>query len=274
MKTSSNIFEIPVRSHGVMRLIPGAAPSRHWLSIAILALAAFISYCLFVDASLYADDWYIIWRMGAEPGWVLTGPDIARPLELLAFSIVKNFFGINPLAWRLTLIMLQWLSACLLYMLFVWLMPERRWSALACSLLFLLYPSVLTHTWLAFLNQTVVVCLTLGYALLVVHYIKRGSLVSLAGALFLLLISLLMYEAQLGLAALWGLIVLLIFPQIAWKRRLTALCAILLLCVPYAAWRAYMAGQVANGAVKYSLAEPVSPLRIIGRLLLGARIQL
>jgi hypothetical protein len=237
-----------------------------------LAFAVVLAYGPYLNGSVYADDWYIIWRLYSDPGWVLAGPDIARPLEYAVFSVAEHFLGISPLAWRLLLLVLHWISGCLLYTLLIRLFPAHRWSALACALLFLVYPSVLTHTWLAFMNPVAVACLVLLYAHLLLRYVQRGSVGALAAALVLLLVQLLMYEAQLGLVIAWALLVLFVSTAPV-QRRLTAAAATLLICIPYTAWRAYMALQVANSAVKYSLGESMSAETLLHRLIAALKVQ-
>lgn len=236
----------------------------------VTGTVAWLAFGLRYAPVLYSDDWaYIIdqYVYGNVQwfDWTNRRPFLEAPLLVLT-----GLFGLNINAFYLVIIALQVLASLLLYWLLRRLGIGPRVFAAGVSLLFLLYPADYTHMWLTMVGGWVVINLLLAYAHLLLSYANTGAAWSLLASCTLLLVSLGIYEAQLGLAMAWCVLLTVVKRQVSWRRR-SALLSPLGVGIVFAIWRMVSLNQ---RGVSDPLAGQMqfSPVVLLQRLVLGSKV--
>lgn len=247
----------------------------HLCAIAGLVIIAAIAYGIFYKPILHSDDWSVIlgrWYSGKINWFDLTEQ---RPLLMARFKILYGIFGLNLHAFYSVLWFLNLLNVVLVYLLLQRFLARNTAIVFGMAAIVLVYPADLTHMWLIMINIRTVVLSILLYAYLLLIYADNGHLVALLGALLCLLLSLGMYEGQLGIAMAWCLLLFVIKLPESWKRRL-GLALPIVLGVLFVLWRTvgYSVLQIEYADHGNEELLQLSPYIILSRLLRGYGLML
>jgi len=177
----------------------------------LTAIAALTQGLDYVPA-LFGDDW----NQGVEQvllgnaRWIDFGR--LRPLLFAPFLALHAAFGMAFDWWYLAVFGLYPATALVLYAILLRL-PCRvsKSQALFAAALFLVYPTNFTHMWLTAAHYYLALLLALGHALCLLLFVRGCQFAYLAVSFLLLLPSLGLYEAQLGIVALWPCILFVAF---------------------------------------------------------------
>jgi hypothetical protein len=163
------------------------------------------------------------------------------------------------------------LAAVLLYLLIRQFMLEWSLRAWAVAALTLVYPADFSQMWLAHvLHARIGWLLALAAASCLLTYLKRRSIGWLVLATVLSLVSLLLYEAHLGVFVAFALLAMAVKRDVPWRTRLMVLVPLAVNSL-YVLWRSI--GLRAAGGQDQYLSEitlGVGPLA--GRLQLGLQV--
>lgn len=107
---------------------------------------------------------------------------------------------------------------------------------LVITLLFLIFPTVYTHMWLTTIQLYYAACLSLLFGFLLMRFARSGNWLTLGIAVLSLSLSFGFYEAQLGIAYAWALI-LAAFPKTPGKRRIAILITLTVIAGGFVLWR-------------------------------------
>lgn len=241
-------------------------------------LIIFISGALLIHKFLYApilysDDWtqIIARNVWGTAQWI--DLDNRRPLLFLPFVLLYRIWGLNIHAFYVTLAGLEVISAFLLYKIIDKLLPDQPVYTGTVALLFMLYPTTYTHTWLTMIHAYSALVSTLIYVyLMLIFHENRQKLILFASFIFLS-ISFGLYEAQLGLILLWLLIIFLRNRG----RRSTSTNFVFILSLIWIAvfvsWRLWGQRRL-NIPDEYMSFLVMEPTVLVRRLILGLKIQL
>ena len=178
---------------------------QHLFPIIFLLLIGFIAYGFFYAPIIYNDDWSFMigrWYYGSMKLFDLGE---LRPLQKAPFAILYAVFGPNIHLFYVIFWALSVLAAIQLYFIMLRLVKNNP-IAFGIVAIFLIYPADFTHMWVSQLHNRLAVVFTLLYAHLLLVYRDNGRRAALWGGLLSLLLSLTMYEGQLGVAMLWCLL--------------------------------------------------------------------
>lgn len=186
--------------------------------IVFVSLIFILDPRFFTDPPLRSDDW----NMLIEPV-VFDSTDFVnfsgRRLFLLSlFALLSPIFQLNISLYYVANWLFNLLSGLTVYQIVRFAYPKHRWLALPAALIFLIYPVNYARTWLIISISTFALLLGLLAILLLVRYSREGQLWRLGLANILVLISLGIYEAALGLILLAG-VLLVINWEVTKKRR-------------------------------------------------------
>jgi len=159
---------------------------------------------------LYADDWPLIAEKHLNGTLDLVDPGAQRPLEEWPYALFLDWLGAPLPVLPFAAAVINILCALLFYLVLRSDPPgiDKATAAFA-ALILLVHPLDITHTWLTTINPRVALALLLLSFLLAASRIRSGgSRAKLFASLFTLLLSLLHYEAGMGLAAIWSLLLL------------------------------------------------------------------
>ncbi len=207
------------------------------LAVLVVTISvAWIAYGFQYVPVLFSDDWnHIVDQyLGGTLQWLDWSN--RRPLLDAPLILVTALFGLDTRALYLATLALQVLAALQLYGLVRRSRAGTRSFAVLVSLFFLVFPADYTRTWLTMIGGWVVMNLLFLYAHLLWSYANKGAVGLLIAAHAALLASLGIYEAQLGLAFAWALLVPLIRKDIPRRRKL-ALLSPLALGLAFTVWR-------------------------------------
>lgn len=239
----------------------------------LLIAVAVLSYGVFYVPAIFMDDWTSVLER------VITGSakwfDLmdSRHLLFSPFLIQYYLLGIYVPGYSIVLGILYVLMALLLYKIVKrFPLVHQRAFAVVVAILFLVYPTNYTHTWLIMLGVHCAIVLTLLYGYLLLRYIERGRPLILALALVCLLVSLGIYEAQVGVAGAWAVALMLMFRRSPLSRRLSLLLPLILLGL-FSLWRT-VGYQTVGIDDSYLTRIVITPEVLLSRLLLGYKISL
>ena len=116
------------------------------------------------------------------------------------------------------------------------MLPGYQLLALAIGALFLVYPADFSRMWLTQIHGRLAMVFVLLYAHLLLIYRDTHRRWALYGALLALVCSLAVYEAQLGLAMAWCVLLLVASRKRSWKE-LMALASPLVVGAIFVLWR-------------------------------------
>ena len=252
---------------------------RSWLQPKVIAATflliavAGVAHGLYYAPALFMDDWTSVVErvVTGNAKWL----DVAhrRPLLFSPLLLQHRMFGLNIAAYYVVLCWLYALLALLLYRIAI-RMPvvHRHMFGLVAALLFLVYPTNYTHMWLIMLGVHCAVGLTLGYAYLLLRYAEGGGGPFLLFAAVCLLISLGIYEAQIGVACAWALVLYFMYRHTGVGRRLALLSPIGVVGF-FALWRTF-GYQLVGVGDRYLSQMDFTPQSMLSRMLLGYKITL
>ncbi len=260
-----------------MRFKDTIAKHLHWHGLNLLLITAIsaVTCWIYWAPNLTGDDWYFIdATVAGQYQWL--DFRLARPLQGTFYKLLDLLWGVNvPLyyasAW------LAWLAVCLLFYLFIArLLSSYKPLPLIAGLLFSIYPIYQLRMWITAIHLSFVLLCTFLFAWLLFEYSRRTTWPWLAGALGVLVVSLLDYEGQLGLVIIWSLL-LACADKKSWRLRL-GLASPLLVSAVYAGWRLLRSTLVAlpsDTANQYLLnARQLlsAPLIVVERLWAGIKV--
>lgn len=244
-------------------------------SFAFLAiiLVAYTAYGLFYVPAIFLDDWgtVIEWVMSGNAKWI--DLEWRRPLLFTPFLLQYHMFGVNLTGYYVLLWSLYVLMTIFLYKTISRLPLRQTYTfAVISALLFLIYPTNYTHMWLIMLGVYCIIVLTLIYAYLLLRFAQGGYWPALTVALLCLLLTFGVYEGQLGIACTWVLILVVIYRQIPFKRRLGLLLPIGITAL-FAIWRT-LGYKTVGINDRYFSDVATDPSMLLDRLVLGYKITL
>jgi hypothetical protein len=247
--------------------------SRHKYSLGALFITTILAYGLFYAPVLYGDDWSQIVGQMVQGKLEWIDWTNRRPLLDAPLIVLHNMFGINIPLFYLTAVLLTFFSSVAIYFLVLGVLPENNLMSLTISLLILIYPADYTHIWLAHaLHARVAWLLTLLFAGSTLFYAERGKFLFLLLGTTLLTISLLLYEAQLGIAISWCLFLMLVKSTDHWSRRLAFLLPILVIVI-WAGWRGSVY-DVSDMSDNYLPLLEFKPVDLFHRVGLGLKVMI
>ncbi len=249
----------------------------HGLNLVLITTISAVTCWIYWAPNLTGDDWYFIdATLAGQYQWL--DFRLARPLQGTFYKLLDLLWGVNiPLyyasAW------LAWLAVCLFFYLFMArLFSSFKPLPLISGLLFCIYPIYQLRMWITAIHLSFVLLCVLLFAWLLFEYRRRATWPWLAGALGILVLSLLDYEGQLGLVLIWSLL-LACTGKRSWRLRL-GLAPPLLVSAAYAGWRILRTTQAAlpsDTANQYLLnAGQIfsAPLVLVDRLWAGIKVLL
>jgi len=247
--------------------------SRTTVTVLLLAAVAFLAYGLFFVPALFVDDWTsVIERVVTDNAQWLDMTQ-RRPLLFSAFLLQYQVFGLNVTVYYVILWASYVLMATLLYATVVrFSLAHRHLFGLAVALLFLVFPTNYTHMYLIQFGIYCAIILTLLYGYLLLRFAQGGHWLNLALALISLVISLGLYEAQLGVVSAWALLLILLYHRQSLARRLSLLAPIGLMGL-FALWRT-VGIEAAGISDPYVDRIVLSPAVVMSRIILGYRLSL
>ena len=109
-----------------------------------LLLLALVTYALFFwERGFYWDEapWtWIYYRLG--PAALTQTFSTSRPFWGLLYQVLLPLIGPRPWIWQILMVIMRWLSAVLVWLLFRQVWPTDSRPALWTSILFLVYPGL------------------------------------------------------------------------------------------------------------------------------------
>jgi hypothetical protein len=259
----------------VSRTTSGRLRAHLFAALAIGAVAV-LAHALLHRPLLHSDDWYMgVQRLLLGSAQWLDWSD-RRPLHAAPYLLLFHLFGVKPAAYSFYLLALHVADAFLIYLIAL-RFPLRAgwWFALAVALLYLVHPAVYAHMWISMLQGYTGLTLALAAMYLLLRFCdgrRRADWWLYALAHVCLLVSLGMYEIQLGLAGLW-ILLLAVYARDAPRTRRLALLGLLPLLALFAVWRT--AGHaLISGSDSYLELAARDPVLLLERLLKGMRIVL
>ncbi|MEK6752222.1 MAG: hypothetical protein AABZ00_08135 [Chloroflexota bacterium] len=118
-----------------------------WLGALLLLVISAIAYLPLVkDLGYLNDDWYLMYDMQVKDvDFFHEIFAIDRPGRALAMMPLFSIFGFNPLFYNLSAFLFRFLGGICLYWALRLLWPEKKFSTLAATLLFTVYPGFLSQ---------------------------------------------------------------------------------------------------------------------------------
>lgn len=211
-----------------------------WLVFQVMAIVVVASIYIFdlrylSTPPLHSDDWTIL------SGYLFDGSHLIdlnnrRPLLAVPYELLTSIFGLNLPMYYFMNAMVIFLTGMVLFFLIKECSPNFQWMALPGTLLFLIYPIDFSKTWLIHIHARTVLLVDLLVILLMVHYVKRGKPWRIILVNILFLISMMIYEAGLGIVLLTA-ILLIYLNRNQSKKRALALSSVLLSGILFILWR-------------------------------------
>jgi len=109
----------------------------------ILLAACILAFGLLIPKlGFFQDDWNFVFNSYAfgSDGLADFLRYDARPYAAWIFNTGFKLLGFKPIYWHIAELLLRWMTAYTLWLVFRFLWPEHKWQTLTASLLFVLYP--------------------------------------------------------------------------------------------------------------------------------------
>ncbi len=243
------------------------------VSILLIISINSIAYGLFYAPILYADDWSV----GIEQVFIKNiswfEPSYRRPLMFIPYLIQARMFGLNVQAQYFTLLFIHGLLAIMVYFITRNIFYTRKnYIGLILSILYLIYPVDYSHMWLTKLHIYLAACLTMLYCYFLLRYAQRGYWLTLVLSILLLVMSFAFYEAQLGLAIMWALIIMIIHPKLHIRKRLSMIIGLTIIIVGFMVLR--LLDQFAKVNDPWNSQIDFQPKTLLSNIILGYKINL
>ena len=216
-----------------------------------------------------ADDWYWIHDALNDR---LTCPDWrnVRPLSECWRLVLYRVFGVDLVMFRAAALLASMLGAVLLYLLLGQLWLTSGLVALSVAALFLVHPADLSRAWMSMGSNWAAYDLFLAGSVLLTAFWRGRGWWAWAVAMGLVVLSLGIYEAHIGLALAYSVALFLASGTQTLAHRL-ALLAPALLVILFVLWRG-LASSLPGVSENYGMAEAsLSPLLLLERMVLGYR---
>ncbi|HZD57785.1 MAG TPA: hypothetical protein VE136_13720 [Anaerolineales bacterium] len=187
------------------------------LSLAFLTLAV---YGPKIQPILFNDDWSIIFMLKFN----LMKPFMVherRPLHWFLAWLSNQFLPLDRAVYAmdLMLVLISFISAVFIYFLVRQLLKNRADFALLTAALWLVFPNDYTRLYISTLGIRLAFALLLVLMILFTRFMKTEKWLAAVPIIPLLVLSLLMYEGQLGLAFVWPFILMILYwHQISWRK--------------------------------------------------------
>ncbi len=216
----------------------GARPLQRPLPWLFLALGVFLLYGgRIAQLGFYHDDWILLSFFRSAGGsfssqlkFLLEAQPthLYRPLDPLLWTAGYHFFGLNPLPWQTTLLLINLLLGYAVYLLFQRYRLSPALAALA-ALLYLAYPNkdAALYWPMALVNSFSLGAFLWAYVLHL-DFVARGGKVRLWASCALFLASLAAYDQCLLMLPIWLLLPDAIQDDLRRKRLLQSLAAAVL----------------------------------------------
>ncbi len=177
-----------------------------YISLAVLTV---LTYGLKIQPILFNDDWCQVHMLNFHTLRPFMGNE-RRPLHWFLQWLYHQVFSLETSVYLiyLTSVVFLFLTSALIFILIHRFDERQTWYAFIFAGLFLVYPSDYTRLYYTIIGIRFAFLLLIWMMILFFDFMKQGYWTKGVWIIPLLLLSLLMYEGQLGLAAIWGLIML------------------------------------------------------------------
>lgn len=250
---------------------------KYWQIIIAITVLGLITYGKNAfTLTVFGDEWAVV-NMIVFDGTVNCLRSDAniflRPLAICWDSLLYHIFGLNIIAFHVATLMLMLLRAIIFFLVLDRLFPKWRLFSLACALLFLVYPTGFHHLLFESGYQIVShIFFFLASLLLIIFYQSYKWWIYLLALTFLVL-SLLLYEAHMGLIILITFILFVISRGQSIYRRVSYLVPIVMVIL-FGAGRWLAQLQVGSMFGHSVDAVALSPKILLSRLIGGYLISL
>jgi hypothetical protein len=179
------------------------------LSLAILTLTV---YGLKIQPILFNDDWSIIFMLKfnrMKPFMLYE----RRPLHWFLAWLSSQLLPLDKAVYAMyfMLVLLSFITAVLIYFLVHQMLENRASFALLAAALWLVFPNDYTRLYVSTLGIRLAFALLLIMMIFFIRFMKTEKWLAGLLAIPLLILSLLMYEGQLGLALVWPLFMVILY---------------------------------------------------------------
>lgn len=243
--------------------VPEVSLRAHALVALLLGVLVAVAYAPVVNLSFLSDDWAVI-RLatlrGSEAYWpeilkdfytpLFEGIPKYRPLYSLSFALDYTLYGIDPLGYHVTNLVLHAISSFFVYLLALEIAPERRGRriALTTSILFALYP---VHpeavTWIAGRVDLICAVFYLPAMLFFLRWLRLGSGAYLVASLVSFALALLAKEMAIALPGL--LFLLAIYRSRSFAAAARSVVPFAVVLVAYLLFRTYVLSGIESTGV-------------------------
>ncbi len=245
--------------HGVSLLIIGL------LYLAVYNIPLFTPY-------FFSDDWWNL-HFGLNKGEICPAWDTLRPLQFCWNLFLIDLLGINPTILHLVNLITNLFMGVTLYYIFSYFIPNEIVFVTLFVVLFAVFPADLSHTWYVLANVRITFIIFFLSILFLIQWLTSPGWWAYVCSIVLLLISLLMYEAHIGLALVAPVFLWIKTRPREWSKRV-ALIGLIILTLAFSLLRTFaikwLGIAIGNG---YEInGDSFSILEIISRLVTGYRL--
>jgi hypothetical protein len=182
-----------------------------YVSLAVLTV---LTYGLKIQPILFNDDWCQVYMLNFHTVRPFMENE-RRPLHWFLQWLLHQVFSLETTVYAvyLTTVVFLFLTSVLIFVLVRRFDEHKVWFALLFAGLFLVYPSDYTRLYFTILGIRFAFLLLIVMMILFFDFMMRGNWIKGILIIPLLVLSLLMYEGQLGLAAAWGFIMFGLFKR-------------------------------------------------------------
>ncbi|MDY6847249.1 MAG: hypothetical protein SVP52_08955, partial [Chloroflexota bacterium] len=188
--------------------------------IVVVSLIFIVDPRFFTNPPLRSDDWNMLIEPVAFDSIDFVNFSDRRPFMLSLFTILAPIIQLKISLYYVVNWLLILFSGLTVYQILRSAFPKYRWLALPAALIFLIYPVNYARTWLVTSINTFALLLGLLAILLLVRFSREGQAWRLVLANLLVLISLGIYEAALGLIFFASFLMMMNQEASNYKRRL------------------------------------------------------
>ena len=195
-------------------------PRGQILPILSLAFFTLVVYGLKIQPILFNDDWSIIFTLKFN----LMKPFMVyerRPLHWFLAWLSNQFLPLEKAVYGmyLMLVLLSLTTAVLIYFVVHQILENQASFALLTAALWLVFPNDYTRLYISTLGIRFAFALLLIVMLFFIRFMRTEKWLVGALTIPLLILSLLMYEGQLGLAFVWPIILVILYRRdISWTK--------------------------------------------------------
>lgn len=240
----------------------------YWLiPIFIVTLTYLIDYRYYSSPPIHSDDWSILSDQILNRFQIFNIYD-RRPLIDVPYFILASLFKTNLFYHYFVNFIILFLTSCVFYLVIKKSFPTHTWLALPIALVFIIYPLDFTKTWLVHIHAHLVLLLDLLVIFLLLEYKQNGKSWKLILANVLFIISLLIYEAGLGIVLMVAFL-MLFDSGTSRVHKIRLITATLFTGIFYILWRAYLQPVIFNLQDAYLDQFNTSIITIARRYIIG-----